>query len=115
MPKAHEVAAELIKLAVALNKEPETTIARPLVLFSNSGDKQQFLNTARLMPRPFIKEFETCSYPYLRLIHKTDAIHIDVSIPRSQVCEVLEPAREAVYYCPGIFTAEEEAELEAAQ
>ncbi len=52
MPKAHEVASELRKLANSLDREPETLITQPLVFFNTGARKSEFLNLARLFPRP---------------------------------------------------------------
>lgn len=110
MPSARDIAIELRKLADALDKQPETELTQARVYFMHgfSGNKTKFLNLGKLLPRPLSKEYETGKFPDFILTHSTDALVIEASIQRSEVCEILEPAREAVYHCPSIFSDEEE-------
>ena len=56
MPKASEVAAELRRVAGALEQEPEAELMRPSLGFFSWDQKEQFLNAVRLLPRPLAKE-----------------------------------------------------------
>lgn len=113
MPLAKDVAAELRKLADSLDKTPEQSVPHVFIHMSHH-DKESFLSAARNMPRPFIKEVTPSSYPELRLKYKTDAIHFWNCVPQSLTCELVEPAKPAVYRCDPILSLEEDAELEQA-
>jgi hypothetical protein len=114
-PKASEVATELRNLADRIEKLGDAEVSRPFVYFSHSsyGDnkKERFVALAKVLPRPLKKTYVEGLYPDLTLEHNTDIIHITAAIPRSEVCEILEPARPAKYHCPSIFTTDEEAAL----
>lgn len=107
MPKAYELAIELRKLADSLECEPEAEITKPVMSFYhwNGTEKQQFLNLARLLPRPLVKTYDD---DYFRLDHDTPALRIYAKIPRKNICRLVTPAREAVYECDPILSAEEE-------
>ena len=115
MPKAHEVAAELRKLADCLDKEPEREILRPWVkFFSEAQEKQQFKNAVRILPRPLKREVQDPSderWCRISLRHLTDAIDITASIPRSATCTIVKPAQPAEYRCDPILSDEEDAAL----
>lgn len=114
MPKAHEIANELRKMADSLDKEPETEVQQCWVSFVCS-DRQIFLNTARLMPRPFTKTYPDAGdkYPKIKIGSKdfSGPIHWDVSAPRDVACRVIEPAKPAVYDCTPLLSEEEDAAL----
>jgi hypothetical protein len=113
MPKASEVAQELRRVADALDKEPETDVRRPYLFFSCSGDKDVFLRTAALLPRPFKKVYEDTgeSYDALRLEYDSPGLHLAASVYRSAVCILKTPARPATYECPPLLSEMEEASL----
>jgi hypothetical protein len=122
MPKAHDVAEELRKLADGLDKEPEAKITGASVYFSHwmssdeEGDekgKMMFLTLARLLPRPLQKQYpkEDDQGGDLELIYKSAAMHINANIPRSVVCHIVEPAKPAVYKCEPLLSEEDEKEL----
>lgn len=112
MPKAHEVAAALRTFADRLDLTPDAIVSRPFVSFSRDygkDDKEKFLNVAKALPRPFTKEW---SGNELQVIHDNPAAYIYARIDRSDVCELVEPAKPAVYRCDPILSEEEDAELE---
>ena len=112
--KASDVATELRKLADSIDGLGETEISRPFIYFSHSsGDdrKERFIALAKVLPRPLKKTYGEGSYPDLTLAYVGTHLRITASIPRSEVCEVLEPAKPAVYHCPSIFSQEEESAL----
>ena len=110
MPKANEIANELRKLADALDKEPEAELEQPSVLFYHwgEGQKDKFLNLARLMPRPFEKQYAGDD---LKIVRDAGAIRVSGMINRTAVCEMVEPAKPAVYRCDPILSETEEAEI----
>lgn len=114
MPKAHEVATELRKLADALDKNPKATINKPTVYFTHSsygdGVKEQFLNLAKLLPRP-IKKGNGYGGEDLTLTHGTEALNIYASVPKTVTCELVEPARPAKYRCISVLSEDEEETL----
>jgi hypothetical protein len=115
MPLAHEVATELRKLADALDKSPEAEIEAPSVSFYHfahtTGCKEKFLSVARLLPRPIVKG-ENYSKDGITVSHKNDAIDIYASVPKAVTCELVEPAKPAVYRCDPILSEAEESSLE---
>ena len=113
MAKASEVAIELRKLADALDREPDSDIERPYILFSHYTEegKEKFKTLARLLPRPIEKNWEELPNGYLNLIYDTPAAYIKAYIPRSVVCTLVEPAKPAVYNCEPLLSIEEEAAL----
>jgi hypothetical protein len=112
MPKSTEVAAELRRIADALDKEPDVEIYRPMLAFW-PNNKDQFLTLGRCLPRPLQKKIdgEDTNYQKYVLENKDAAVWTHVSIDRSEVCVMVEPARPARYECPSILSAEEEAAL----
>lgn len=111
MPLASAVAIELRKLADSLDAAPEAVVPTPWVSFGRDytpQDKERFLNFARLMPKPFTKEWTDRD---LTLKFKTSAITVVARIDRADVCELVEAARPAVYRCDPILSADEEEEV----
>lgn len=116
MPKASEVAAELRRVADALDREPETVVKKPYLFFSCTHEKDVFLRTARLMPLPLKKVYEDQgkSWDEAKLEYDSPGIYLCVSAYRSLVCTLVEPAKPAVYHCEPMFSSEEEAALDLA-
>ena len=113
MPKAADVAADLYKLADSLRQHPNLDIKRPWISFY-CDTKQEFLNGATVLPRPFnksVSEEGSERWARIRLRHVTDAIDVDLSVLKSLTCELVEPAKPAVYRCDPILSALEEASL----
>lgn len=111
MPKAGEVAIELRKLADALDKYPDSKVPSPYVVFARDygkDDKEKFLNFAKIMPRPYEKKHTDNEY---RIQYVLPAIHVASYIDRNIVCELIEPAKPAVYKCDPILSDEEESSL----
>jgi len=111
MPKAHEVAVELRKFADLLDKNPDVNMSRPDVSFYHWGksDKGFFFDTCKLLPRPLKKR---TSYDRLYVEYATDIITVYASIPQSETCQLVEPAKPAVYRCDSILSPEEDAAME---
>ena len=109
---AGEVAAEMRRIADALDSNPSMIIRPYLVINTVSHTRTQFAELAKTMPKPMEKgiDFEGTSYEGFKLSHSFWSI----KIPRSEVCIIKEPARPAVYDCPSIFSPAEEEELEKA-
>src|SRR6266705_1744992 len=103
--KAGLVAMELRKLADALDVQPDEVIIKPWVSFYGDS-KNEFLATARLMPRPFKK---SVSFDRIMLEHRNDGLEVRVSVPQALGCELVEPAKPAVYRCDPILSELEEA------
>lgn len=111
-PKASEVATELRNLADRIEKLGDAEVSRPFVYFSHSsyGDnkKERFVALAKVLPRPLKKTYGEGSHPDMKLEFSNESISVLSVIPRSEVCEIVEPARPAKYHCPSIFTTDEE-------
>lgn len=103
MPLAKDVAAEFRRLADCLEQNPEAEVKDPLVSFYHytESDKTRFLNIVRLLPHPLKKEFTNDD---VRIGYKTDAVWIYAKIPRNAICELVEPAKPAVYKCEPLLS-----------
>lgn len=111
MPLAHEVATELRKFAARLDSDPEAEISRPYLSFSRdytNNDKEKFLAVARFLLRPFAKKYDDRE---LMLTYDSPALYLYARIDRNLVCEIVEPAKPAVYRCEPLLSAEEEDSL----
>ena len=111
MTTAGAVAAELRRMADALDKEPEANIVKGNLWFWNGENKESFLNLVRLVPRPLKKVYEEGIGASVIATHETDALTIELRIARNSVCQIVEPAKPAVYKCEPLLTDEEEAAL----
>ena len=114
-PKASEVAAELRRIADALDKEPETEVKRPLFFFY-CDTKDQFLATARLLPRPLAKKLDgDDGDTYQKLCLESDIVKgpiwVRTTINRSLMCRLVKEAQPAVYDCEPILSQAEEESL----
>jgi hypothetical protein len=112
MPLAKEVAIELSKLADALNQEPDAELPRTYVSFY-CETKAQFIGSVQSIPRPLVKSEDRDDDPWkrIRVAHETPALHINASVLKSLTCELVTPARPAVYRCDPILSLEEDAAL----
>jgi hypothetical protein len=115
MTTAGAVATELRRVADALDMEPEARVCKADLWFWNGGNKEGFVNVARLIPRPFTKKYEEGAGGNLILHRDSEALTIDVRVQRSAVCELVEPAKPAVYKCESLLSDEEEAALNTTQ
>lgn len=106
---AGQVAIELRKLADSLDREPEAAIEKPGVYLYHWGQKETFLALAKILPRPLTKKYtETDVF----LEYRNDAIDVSAQISRNKVCELVEPAKPAVYRCEPLLSEAEEAAVE---
>jgi hypothetical protein len=113
---AKNLAAELRTLANSLERMGDTEVKTPFVYFSYNycGDtaKDDFLALAKVLPRPLVKEYSDTEF-ILKL--KTDSMRLQVSIERSKVCTLIEPAREAVYECLPLLSEEEDTSIDTGE
>lgn len=107
MTKAHEVAAELRKFADCLDTEPDAEVVR-VYINQFYYNKEPFLAMSKLIPRPLAKVYGT---DRLLISHDTEAVCINVSIPRDKVCTLVKEAQPAVYECEPLLSAEDETKL----
>jgi hypothetical protein len=116
MVKAGAIAIELRKLADALDTNPEAETVQPTLMFGCWSNKPAFFAAASLVPRPAKKDWgkPEDQYAYLNVTHESEALKVQATIWRSEVCEIVEPARPAVFRCPSILSEAEEAALETA-
>jgi len=110
-----DLAQELRKIADAVESLPRVNgsqHAKPWLYISYryGGDlaKQTFLDVAKVLPKPFTKEYTDTEF---KLSYKSAAIDFDLMIERSAVCEIVEPAKPAVYRCEPILSEDEDAAL----
>ena len=107
---AGQVATELRKLADALDKAPDTEVEKPMVSFycnsysAKDKGKSVFQNVVKLLPRPLVKNPNDRTF---EVEYKNDAIWVRAQIDREAVCEIIEPARPAVYHCVPLLSDEE--------
>lgn len=118
MPKAHEVATELRKLADCLDKNGDVEVTKPSLHFFyfTGSDKEKFLDTARILPRPVQKDYPAGNSEYDRICvaHTTPGLEVKTSIYRVAICELIEPAKPAVYDCKLTLLDHEDEALTAA-
>ena len=117
-PRAGAVAIELRRIADALDREPNTEVEPPMMMFycnsyfAKDKGKQVFLNVVRLLPRPLVKKPSETS---IELENPNKAVvHLRVCIDRDVVCELIEPAKPAVYKCLPLLSGAEDTALEDA-
>lgn len=116
MPKASEVAAELRRVADAFDLHPDVEVKRPDLDFFYWSEKDDFLRTVSIFPKPLEKSYEDGTkthFPSLTVTHTTDAIRLYATVQRSALCVIVEPARPAVYDCPPLLSEIEEASIGA--
>ena len=115
MAKAKQIAEALRTIAENLERDPEAECGY-IFVSSRADNKETFLNLARMMTRPIRKEYGD---DYLEVGHdfmasdgKFDyAVRNYVKTNRTNVCELIEPAKPAVYRCEPILSEAEEATL----
>ena len=114
MPKAIEVANELRRIADSLSAQPDAEVQKAWVTFY-CASKELFLSTFRALPRPLAKKYDTDgdSWDRVHLEHRGTGVDLDCSVYRSTICELVEPAKEAVYRCEPLLSDEEEAQVSA--
>lgn len=105
---AGKAATELRKLADALDAAPEAVIEKPYVTF-HCFDKASFVAVAKLLPRPLKKRVDDGDEKWrrLRLEYSNDSIDLNASVAQHLTCELIEPAKPAVYRCAPILALEE--------
>ena len=117
MAKAKQVAAALRTIAENLDKEPESEVGY-LIVAGYHDNKETFLNFARTMERPIKKEWTDFNLELVHNFMASDKTAYDyavrhyVRINRSQVCELVKPAKPAVYRCDLLLSDEEEADID---
>ena len=109
--KASELATKLRTLADGLDKAPDAEISPYVSITPRNNDKQTFLELAKVLPRPLTKKIRHEGTSYEDFTLEGDGFLL--SIPRSALCVIVEPARPARYECPSILSEAEEAALGA--
>jgi hypothetical protein len=110
MPLAHEVAIELRKLADSIDREPNAVIIKPFISFY-CDRKDEFIAVANILPRPLTKresDSDNDRWCRIRIGYDTASITVDASLRKSLTCELVEPAKPAVYRCAPILSLEED-------
>lgn len=113
MTTAREAANQLRKLADALDAEPQAKIEALDVSFYCSG-KEEFMTVARLLPRPLKKRVsdpDDQRWARVRISYANQAIDVQASVPQYLTCELVAPAKPAVYRCAPILSEIEDAEV----
>ena len=115
MPNAKELAIQLRKFADSLDTNPDAVIVSPRLSFYHFAHqeniKEMFFNLAKLLPRPLAKS-NSYDQSEITLSYETPALQIYASVPKSATCELVEPAKPAVYRCEPILSVEDESTLE---
>jgi len=109
MYTAAQTAAELRRIADALDTNPGLELEPYLSINVKKNNKESFIELAKTMPRPMTKgiDFADTTYTDFKLEHSFWRI----KIPQSSYCKIKIPARPAEYECPSIFSDEEEKEM----
>lgn len=111
MPTTTAIAQELRRVADLLGKAPDVEVTKPrLSFYHGSGTKTEFINLAKVFPRPFDKG-DGYQHEEYTMTHKDNALEVYATIDRSQVCILVEEARPARYECVPLLSQEEEATL----
>jgi hypothetical protein len=115
MPLAKDVSTELRKLADALDLHPdvETCVPRLAFFYDSEQDKAKFIATANILPHPLVKVYPMDSNAYSRVsvMYEAPALRVSTSIYRQAVCELISPAKPAVYDCKLTLSGDEDAAL----
>ena len=109
--KASELATKLRTLADGLDKAPDAEIHSYVSISPTGDDKNTFLELVKVLPRPLTKKIRHEGTTYEDYTLEGDGFLL--SIPRSALCVIVEPARPARYECPSILSEAEEAALGA--
>lgn len=115
MAKAKQVAEALRTIASNLEAEPEAEVGY-FFCSARPDHKEQSLTLARLMSRPYVKEYSDREIELRHDFMASDtrhgyAVRNYVTIQRASVCELVEPAKPAVYRCAPLLSDEEEGAL----
>lgn len=115
MAKAKQIAEALRTIAENLEREPEAECGYFFVS-TRSDDKDTFLTLARLFTKPFTKTFSDYDIEIEHNFMASDraydyAVRCYAKVSRSKVCELVEPAKPAVYRCDPLLSEAEEAAL----
>ena len=106
---AGAVAAELRRLAEALDKISDQSVPTVMVSFF-AEEREEFLNVAKSLPRPIRKYREDNAYPNFIVGHgdpMKDPAWIRALISADKTCRIVKPARPAIYDCEPILSLDE--------
>ena len=114
-PTAGQVASELRRIADALDVEPDTEVEAPMVTFycnsylAEDKGKAVSLNVVRLLPRPLVENHTRADIE----IENPDqsVVWLRAFINPAAVCEIVEPAKPAVYRFIPLLSDQEVAKL----
>jgi hypothetical protein len=117
MPKLSEIATALRNVADALDKEPDLEVPQPSIAWyfwgvAEAKKKDCFVGLAHAFPRPFSTIFTEGDNSICKIVFEVPALRAYAEVPRKSVCELVEPAKPAVYRCEPLLSAEEEAEIQ---
>ena len=108
MTTAGAVAVELRKLADSLDQNPAAQVTSPNIYFSctylDEKSRDVFLGLVKILPRPLVKEYISSE---VWVKYKSKSLSISVYIERSKVCELIEPAKPAVFRCEPLLSEDE--------
>lgn len=108
MTTAGAVAIELRKLADSLDQNPAAEVPSLHVYFSCSylgaKSKDIFLGLVKIMPRPLKKEYKSDE---VWVKYDPEVISVAAFVERSKVCELVEPAKSAIYRCEPLLSEDE--------
>lgn len=117
MPTAHEVATELRRVADALDLNADVEVKKPHLVFSfwDASEKDLFLTTARVLPRPVEKKYpvDNDRLSRVRVENDSPALMVSASIYREAICRIIRPAQAAEYDCEFTLLDHEDAALTA--
>jgi hypothetical protein len=114
MPTPQAIAAELRKVADGLDRvDSEINIPYAFLHFDHKT-KESFLATAKVFPRPLKKDLICPEKPFaeIRLSYSSEALHLWTKVLQSLTCELVEPAKPAVYRCDPLLSEVELLEAE---
>lgn len=119
MFKAREIAAELRRIADAIECEPEKELQQPTLSFS-FYEKEPFLAIVKALPKPVYKHYTQYSLTISTAPMKDNKeyrvydylpVYLVVDVPRDKVCKLIQEAQDAVYECESLLSDAEAAEI----
>ena len=115
MPTARGVAIELRRVADALDLNADVEVKKPSLDFSfwDKSEKDLFLATARVLPRPVEKKYpvDPDRFSRVRVENDSQALMVSASIYREAICRIIRPAQAAQYDCEFTLLEHEDASL----
>lgn len=114
MINSHKLAAGLREFAERLESAPEFEFGEDWLTQRHIFIAAEDAVTAKAFAHVLKPCTKTFTETQIKLTANFGAVQVQVEIPRQKVCELVEPAKPAVYRCDPLLSADEEAEIAGA-